>query len=193
MPWEKNFDVEETIGKAMQVFWEKGYEGASIADLTEATGVKRQSLYNAIGDKRRFFVRSLLKYDTENRQATLASLEARGEPRQAIVDLFAGIAQEAIEDPARRGCFLVNTALELARHDDEVRTLVTSALEDFRAFFERMIEHGKVRGEIPETVDAAAAASGLLGLFLGIRVLARGAGERVALQQMAAQATRLLG
>lgn len=192
MPWEKNFDIEETIERAMQVFWKKGYEGTSIADLTEATGVKRQSLYNAIGDKRRFFVRSLLQYDAKNRQATLASMEARGEPRQAIVDLFAGVAKEAIEDPKQRGCFLVNTALELGQHDAEVQTLVAAALEDFRAFFERMIEHGKVRGEIPETVEAAATASGLLGLFIGIRVLARGAGESITIQQMAAQANRLL-
>ena len=58
MPWKKNFDVEEAVESAMEVFWEKGFESTTITDITEATGVQRQSLYNAVGDKRKIFLRS---------------------------------------------------------------------------------------------------------------------------------------
>ena len=52
MPWEKSFEIQDAVDKAMQVFWEKGYVDTSIADLLKATGLKRSSLYNAFGDKR---------------------------------------------------------------------------------------------------------------------------------------------
>ncbi len=63
MPWEKSFDEEVAIEKAMLVFWEKGFEPASIADLLEGTGLNRGSLYNAFGGKQQLFVKALLKYD----------------------------------------------------------------------------------------------------------------------------------
>eukprot|EP00913_Durusdinium_trenchii_P006232 g5844.t1 len=158
----------------MDLFWRKGYHSTSISDLTEATGVQRQSLYNAIGDKRDMFIRSLLRYNTEVRQRLQASLEARGDPVGSIRLLFDTVLCQCAEDPDKRGCFLVNTALALESQDDEIRLLVASAIEETRMFFEKLIEHGKVRGEISRDVDSAAAAAGLLATLVGIRVLARG-------------------
>lgn len=192
MPWQKNFDVEEALQKAMEVFWRKGYEATTITDLTDATGVKRQSLYNAVGDKQQLFVRALLKYDSEQRRATLASLEARSEPLDSIRMLFTHVVKESLTDEARRGCLLVNTAVDLQAQTEEVQLLVTAALADFRRFFERMIEHGKVRSEISQSVDTQAAAAGLLGMFIGIRVLARGAFQPETLERMGEQALALV-
>jgi len=192
MPWKKNFDVEEAVESAMQVFWEKGYKATSIADLTEATGVQRQSLYNAIGDKRSLFVRSLLKYDGEKCRTLLASLEARGTPKDSIQALFAAAIEQCKGDELKRGCFLVNTALELQGHDEEVTHLVSSAIEEFRVFFKRLIDHGKVRGEISKALDTDATASGLLAGLMGLRVLARGAVSEAVLQQAADQTLRLI-
>jgi len=188
MPWEKSFEVEEALEKAMQVFWNKGYEATSITDLVEATGVKRQSLYNAFGGKQEFFVRALLKFDAERRQKVLADFEARGTPLASIAAIF----DQAVEDPLKRGCFLVNTALEIQGHNEEVKQLASAAVEDFRKFYERLIEHGKIRGEIPTIVDASAAASGLLAALFGIRVMGRGTVSKDVLRQIAAQALRLL-
>ena len=192
MPWKKNFDVDEAIGQVMEIFWEKGYDATSISDLTEATGVKRQSLYNAIGGKEQLFVRSLLKYDAENRRATLASLEAKGTPLLAIRTLFGSVVEESLSDPSKRGCLLVNTAVTLQSQTKEVQLLVDAALTDFRQFFFRLIEHGKVREEIPLEIDSEGAAAGLLGMFIGIRVLARGAFTPQMLRSMADQAVALV-
>jgi len=185
LPWKKNFDEDEVLESAMQVFWEKGYEATSLTDLIEATGVKRQSLYNAFGGKQEFFVRALLKFDAERRQNVLAALEARGAPLDSIKAVF----DQAVEDPLKRGCFLVNTALEIQGHDEEVKVLASAAVEDFRRFYERLIEHGKVRGEIPATVNTSAAASGLLAALC---VMGRGTVGKDVLRQVADQALRLL-
>ncbi len=192
MPWEKNFDVDEVIGKAMEVFWRKGYERTSLTDLIDATGVKRQSLYNAIGDKRQIFVRALLQYDANHRRATLASLESKGEPLESIRELFQHTVDESLSDEECRGCLLVNTAVDLQSQSEEVQLLVREALLDFRRFFERMIEHGKVRGEIAKSVDSHTTAAGLLAMFMGIQVMARGAVQADTLEHLSAQALALL-
>ncbi len=62
MPWEKSFDEGEVVGKAMKVFWEKGFEPSSMADLIAGTGIARGSLYNAFGGKRQLFIKALEKY-----------------------------------------------------------------------------------------------------------------------------------
>ena len=93
MPWEKSFDEDVIVGRAMDVFWEKGYEPASMADLIAATGITRGSLYNAFGGKEALFFKALEKYDTDNRRALLAELEAVDDPLRAITLLFEGVVR----------------------------------------------------------------------------------------------------
>ncbi|MFT5288091.1 MAG: TetR/AcrR family transcriptional repressor of nem operon [Planctomycetota bacterium] len=87
---------------------------------------------------------------------------------------------------------MVNTALGLQGHDEEVQLLVSAALQDFESFFVRLIDHGKLFGVIPVTVKADATASGLLAALIGICVMARGAGDDEMMRQAADQALRLL-
>jgi len=184
VPWKKNFDIEEAVEKAMIVFWEKGYEATSIVDLTEATGVQRQSLYNAFGGKQEFFIRALEKFIAERQRAVLVDHEARGKPLESINSLF----DDAVEGAGKRGCFLVNTALELQSHGEEVRKLVSAASKAFRNSFVKLITQGQELGEIPASIEPREAASGLLAGLYGIRVMGRGAvGKRV--QRLAANQT----
>ncbi|MEO1083589.1 MAG: TetR/AcrR family transcriptional regulator, partial [Acidobacteriota bacterium] len=162
MPRPKSFDVNEAVKATMEVFWSKGYQGTSIDDLTEATGVKRQSLYNALGEKKTMFTKALLKYDTEERRSGLAELESEVSGRGAIEYLFTDLVEHCSNDKTRRGCFLVNTALE-SGHDDDIQRIVDGAIEDFRSFFERSLRRGQEEGEIPTSVDVTTTASGLLG------------------------------
>jgi len=192
MPWEKSFDEEIAVGKAMKVFWEKGFEPASIAALIAATGINRGSLYNAFGGKQQLFVKALLKYDRDNRRATLAQLEAQDDPKQAIADLFDAIVTETAADKEKKGCFLINTASELATHDLEVNTIVTNGLREFEAFFRRGIEVAQARHDIPESIAPEATAKALLALVVAIRVLGRGAFSESALKMLADQAKHLI-
>ena len=192
MPWEKTFEVRDAIDKAMRVFWTKGYVDTSIADLLEATGLKRSSLYNAFGGKRDLFVQALRKYDRENSRATLSRLEEIEDPRQAIQTLFEGAIQEALADPDRKGCLLVNTSLELPTHDKEIQTIVKTGMRAVEAFLQRQIELGQARSELPESIDPQETARALVALMAGIRVLGRGVFEESALRSIAAQALRLI-
>lgn len=193
MPWEKSFNEEDALEKAMQVFWEKGFESASIADLIEGTGINRGSLYNAFGGKQPLFVKTLQKYDRDNRRAMLAELEAMDDPRQAISSLFDGVVAATAADTGKKGCFLINTASEIASHDAQVVEIVTNGLREFEAFFRRSIEVGQARGDIREGIDAEAAAKTLMALIVAIRVLGRGVFSEAALRTIAKEGKRLIG
>lgn len=192
MPWEKKFEIQEAVEKAMHVFWAKGYVDTSIADLLEATGLKRSSLYNAFGGKRDLFVKALCKYDRENSRATLSRLEEIEDSHQAIRTLFEGAIQEALTDPDRKGCLLVNTSLELPTHDKEIQTIVKTGIQAVEAFLQRQIELGQARSELPESIDSQETARALVALMAGIRVLGRGVFEESALRSIAAHALRLI-
>ena len=192
MPWEKAFDETDVINKVMHVFWEKGYEATSISDLTEATGIQRGSLYNAFDGKKELFMKSLLKYDVEQRRAMLKQLESMDDPLKAFSVLFDTLVQRAIDDPKKKGCFLVNTSLYISQQDEEIQRIVTEALNEFAMFFERLIKRGQKLGVIPATVSARPTSQALLSIVVGIRVIGRGTLNKDALQQIAKEAKRLI-
>lgn len=193
MPWEKSFNESDVIESVMDVFWNKGYEATSISDLTEATGLKRGSLYNAFGDgKQELFFLSLQKYDQEQRAVFLKQLEAIESPIIAFNTLFDSLVQQAMADTEKKGCLLVNTALNITHHSDAVRTLVTQGMDEFASFFERLIKRGQNAGQIPETVQPRPTAKTLLTLVVGIRVMSRGVLSKTALKQVSQQAKSLI-
>lgn len=191
MPWEKSFNEQNAIENAMRVFWEKGYEATSISNLIESTGVNRGSLYNAFGGKRQLFTLSLLKYDTETRRDFIAQLEALDNPKLAFKTLFNGLVQQSKEDIHHKGCFLVNTSIEIATHDQKTKDIVTQGFIEFEAFFRRGIEVAQTRGDMATTINASTTAKMLLSLVVAIRVLGRGVYDEVSLQMIADQAEYL--
>lgn len=192
MPWEKTFDESDVIEKAMNVFWKKGYAATSITDITDATGIKRGSLYNAFDGKHDLFVRALLKYGNDRRTSRLRALEAVEDPREAIAMFFDSLVKNTLEDPDKKGCLLFNTALEYASHSDDVRRMVSQGIGEVVSFFEGRIVRGQELGTIPDSVEPRSTAQTLVGLVVGIRVLGRGAFGKAALEQLAQQATRMI-
>jgi TetR/AcrR family transcriptional repressor of nem operon len=185
MPWEKRFDIDETLEKTMRVFWARGYEATSMQALVQAMGINRGSLYDTFGGKRQLFLAALHRYDERNRRARLEALERGGSPRGAIEALFRGWIDAALEDAERSGCFLTNTALELAVHDREVGDLVARSQQETESFFMRLVERGQSEGEIPLSVDAPATARALLAALIGLLVLARSRPDAALLQSIA--------
>lgn len=192
MPWVKDFDVDEAVDDAMKVFWAKGYEATSISDLTGAMKINKGSLYNAFGSKKALFIRALLKYDRDTRQRAFRDLEAMDDPIQAIEAFFDGLIAESKADTDRKGCLLVNTALELPNHDDDIGDMVRATLKDFEQFFERMVTLAKARGEAPSDLDSGDAARSLIAQAFGLRVLSRGAFSIASLEAIRTQAIRLV-
>lgn len=133
----------------------------------------RGSLYNAFGNKQQLFVKALLKYDRD-RQAMLAKLEALDNPKKAIATFFDTTMAKTVADLDHKGCFLFNTALEIATHDEKVNDIVTKGVREIEAFFRRSIEVGQSRGDMPNGLDSEATAKALLALIVAIRLASPG-------------------
>ena len=191
MPRKKEFDVDMVLDKAMPAFWSRGYEATSLNDLLDCMQIQRASLYNAFGDKRTLFLETLRRYEVARQDEFLAIAKAHS-PRQAILHLFQEIITAVLNDGAREGCFLVNTALELSPHDKDVAKLVGQAFDKRERFFRKMIDKGRDNGEIARSVAAAPTARALLSLCIGLRVLSRSRPEKYLLQSIAKQAEALL-
>lgn len=192
MPWEKQFDIDDAIDRATKVFWAKGYEATSMADLVNEMGINKGSLYNAFGSKKELFTRALLKFDRDNGKQLLAQAEALDDPVKAIAKLFDLMIGECAADTEKKGCLIINTALELPNHSDDVVELVQAALDDFEAFFRRMIKLGQKRGDISKSVKAAQTAKSLMALVVGMRVLSRGAFSHSDLRAVKNDALKLI-
>lgn len=190
MPWEKNFDIDATLDKVMQAFWARGYEATSMQDLVDCTDINRASLYATYGDKHALFVAALDRYDTEMRRKLLSSLEERFGPREAISQLFKTFLANVSDAGNNRGCFLTNSALELAPHDRSVRKIVAHSQAQIEDFFARMISKGKKLGEIPAHVRPTETARGLLASLIGLIVLTRSRPDRSLLHSILDEALR---
>ncbi|MGH1419105.1 MAG: TetR/AcrR family transcriptional regulator [Hyphomicrobiaceae bacterium] len=191
MPWKKQFDKRAALDKAQHAFWSHGYEATSMQELVDCTGVNRGSLYATYGDKRELFLATLHLYD-ERRIEMLAELEAHKTTQEAIRGMYLAFTNEVTEGGANLGCFMTNTALELAAHDEEIRELVANAQKDMEAFFTRMIRKGKASGEIPSHIKVAETARGLLASLLGLFVLIRSRPEKKLLRAVVDDAMRRL-
>lgn len=188
----KEFDQDKAIDGAVDCFWTRGYEATSVRDLAAHMGIGGASLYNAYGGKRALFVAALERYANRSSRERIARLEAAGQPRQAIEAFLAEIVDRSLKDRARKGCLLVNSALDVAPHDAEIGKVVAGYLEEIRAFFQRNIEAARRAGQVPRDIDAAGVSAHLLGILLGIRVLARTRPDRALLDSVVRPALDLL-
>jgi TetR/AcrR family transcriptional repressor of nem operon len=188
----KAFDETRALDAAVDCFWLRGYEATSVRDLADAMGIGGTSLYNAYGDKRALFSRSLQRYAERSMRERIARLEASHRPKEAIRAFLAEIIDRSLKDPDRKGCLLVNSALDVAPHDAEIGKVVGGYLDELRAFFRRNIEAARAAGQVPHTIDAEEVSGHLLGVLAGIRVLARTGARRKLLEAVARPALDLL-
>ena len=192
LPWKKNFDIDGALEKSMQAFWTRGYEATSMQDLVDRTGVNRGSLYATYGDKHAIFVAALRMYDDKMRRQVLDELAMRHTPREAIRGLLLAFAKTGAKRSENRGCFLTNTALELAPHDLEVGRIVSKAQKEIEAFFARMIRKGMAQGEIAAKGNVGDIARGCLATLLGLVVLTRSRPDKELLHGIIEDAMRRL-
>src|ERR1700724_308840 len=171
----REFDEQAVLDQTTQRFWSKGYEATSMRDLADSTGVTTASLYNAFGDKRALYRIVLDRY------VRLACAEIFDGERPAVGALeryFDALIEEALADTQQKGCFVVNTALEVAPHDADFRDLVTNVFDQIEKYLRDCIVSGQSDGTIRTKLPTADLARLFLGATLGIRVLARTSSER---------------
>lgn len=187
----REFDEATVLEAAMNCFWAQGYELTSVRELAKQMGITGASLYNAFGDKRSLYRQVLGHYLEQTVRDRVARLEQLP-PFPAIRTFFDEIVERSVTDKQRRGCMLVNSALELAPYDPEFQKLVAQEMIFIEAFFRRCIEAGQKDGTISAIRPGAELATLLLSVLLGIRVLARTRPERAVLEDAANGALELL-
>jgi TetR/AcrR family transcriptional regulator, transcriptional repressor for nem operon len=188
----REFDEVTALEAAIECFWHRGYEATSVRDLADKMGISGPSLYNAYGDKRALFAQALDRYVDHSARALIKRLESSLPPRQAVRRFIEEIIERSVNDRERRGCFLINSALEVAPHDKQLGALIADRLAEIEAFFYRSIKAAQAEGAIRQDRVAKDLARLLLGVLLGIRVLARSKPERALLEGVARPALALL-
>lgn len=168
----REFDEEKVLELAVEQFWERGYEATSIRDLAQAMGLTTASVYNAFGDKRAVYRRALDFYVERSFIDRVGRFESKL-PLLAIKAFFDEIIERSLGDVKRKGCMLVNSALEVAPHDEEFQRVVAEVLVQVEGFFLRCVKRGQEGGTINDRQSASDLAGALLSTLLGIRVLAR--------------------
>lgn len=188
----REFDETTVLEAAMNCFWAQGFEKTSVRDLAERMGITGASLYNAFGDKWALYRQAFVHYLAQTVRDRVARLE-KLQPLAAIRTFFDEIIERSVDDEQRRGCMLVNAALELAPYDPEFHQLVAEEMIFIEAFFRRCVEAGQKDGSIADNRPADGLAKLLLSVLLGIRVLARTRPQREVLEGAANAVLGLLG
>lgn len=180
----REFDLDQALENALHVFWEKGYEGASMADLTEAMGITKPSLYAAFGNKEELFRKA---FDTYlDGPAGYARLALQQPTARAVVENLLYGEVDAVTDPeCPAGCLSINGALTCGEAADsikqELRTRRAAWEEDLRLRLDR----AKTEGDLPATADATALARYIATMMQGIAVQAVGGTTREDLKRIA--------
>ncbi|MGC9959045.1 MAG: TetR/AcrR family transcriptional regulator [Roseiarcus sp.] len=187
----REFDEGAVLDAAVLCFWSRGYEATSVRDLVEKTGITAASLYNAFGDKRAIYKKALDHYVEGSVADRIRRCEALA-PRDAIGAFFEEILKRSLGDRERKGCMLVNAALDVAPHDPGFLKIVTEVLAEIEAFFLACVKAGQADGTITRSLPAGTLSRHLLGVLMGIRVLARVRPERTLLEGVVAPSLALL-
>ena len=180
----REFDTRQALEKAMGVFWSKGYEAASLADLIRAMGISKSSLYQTFGSKHELFLASIGLYSETAIGRLSGQLDAEASARRAIESLFAMFIDESLGADSR-GCLLGNCAGEVASRDPQAAARIAEGMGKLEEAFQRTVVRGQAAGEIPETHDARALARYLTCVANGLRVMGKARPRRVALEDMA--------
>lgn len=176
----------------MAEFWAKGYEGTALSDLERATGLGRQSLYGAFGDKRGLFLLVVERYfERVLKPYVVDVLDAPGSARQNLERIFESW-ETAARAPDFNGCLVGNAVSELALRDPELGAVLRRKLELMEAAFLRALRRAQRAGELRATLDPRATARALLVLAQGLAVVARVERDRNFVRSVLASARRLL-
>jgi TetR/AcrR family transcriptional regulator, transcriptional repressor for nem operon len=175
----REFDEQQALAQARDVFWSRGYEATSVQDLVDALAVQRGSLYAAFGDKRSLYLKAVSLYARENRAQLEAALETG--PVLSVLrrmltqpDTLTGASASA----GRRGCLVGNTTAALVPGDEAAHALVAAAYEGFIDVVADALRRAQAAGEITTSATPEVQAQLLLLLFQGSALVSRAGSDR---------------
>lgn len=168
----REFELDDAARAAMNVFWDRGYEGASLPDLIAGTGLSRGSLYKAFGDKKALLLAALDQYTAAGLKVTADLLSQPGSAKAAIRASLLRYAALSSGKAGRRGCLVVAMATEQAAHDPEIAERTGGMFRRLQQLYAGAIVRGQASGEIPAH-DEQSMARFLVCQIQGMRVLGK--------------------
>ena len=152
--------------------------------LVDALGINRASLYDTFTDKHSLYVSALARYRTTNQAGLCTLLDQQRPALDSLTDLFATTLADILNDPNRKGCFMVNSAIELAPHDSEISRIVADNQRFFEQSLTVLIERGQQTGDISSAHPANELASFVFNTINGLRVLGKTNPDQATLQSV---------
>jgi len=167
----REFDPDEAMDKAMGLFWDVGYEEASLTELLAAMEITKGSFYKAFQDKQSIYLATLDRYNDKVISGTVGYLTnpAEGSGRTRILGLFDKVAQAVAQDGDRLGCFLCNALIDKAAEGGEAEDKLQAMVHRLETAFYKALRDD---GQLQES-DARETARGILSAYFGLRVLGR--------------------
>ena len=187
----RSFDIDSALDRALQVFWRKGYEGASLSDLTKAVGVNRPSLYAAFGDKEALFRKALDRYLKGPAAYTQEALK-EATARAVVERLLRGAADLNTASRNPGGCLMVQGALACGEAADSIRKELIACRATGEAALRRRLQRAKSDGDLSATVNPADLARYVATVLYGMAVQAAGGASRSELQHVVEMTLRAL-
>ena len=188
----KEFNPDDAIEKAMQVFWHKGYEATSMEDLLSAMDLNRGSLYDTFGDKRQLFLKVMDRYCTTFVGPKFSLLDQPGPALPTLRRFIIGMIEGGLADPQRRGCFISNTVMELSPHEEEIAGRLRQALKMAEDTFFKVLARAKQQGELTHDKDPRALARFLTTMMQGTIVMIKAGVSADVVKQTAETALSML-
>ena len=183
----REFDIDKALDAALGVFWRKGYEGASYADLTAAAGVERPALYSAFGNKEELFRKALQRYIDRYLQYIPEAL-ALPTAREVAAHILHGAVDLNTRYDDHRGCLFINGVLAGSDDAEPVRQALIDGRALAQADISRRFERARAEGDLPESASPEALAAFLMAVTHGIGVQAKAGFSRETLEGVAEQA-----
>ena len=188
----KDFDEDEVLKKAVDLFWLKGYNATSMQDLVDGLGISRSSLYDTYGDKHTLFIKALESYQTASSGQMCGIVNSNKPAKETIRKLLEMIAGELVNDKTNKGCFMVNAEVEVAPHDTEVSEMICNSDQQVEDAFYAVIKKGQETGEIKNPQDARALARFTFNTVKGIRVTAKSTNDKAVFEDIIEMALSVL-
>ncbi len=184
----KEFDEDEVLDKARDLFWERGYTATSIQELETGLGISRSSLYRFFGGKRELYDRTLARYQEENLQLLRRQLGQSKDLRTDLTELLRGVARQHHPDCATgaRGCYIVNATTEMANACSRALEFLADNRERFVRIVTEVFHQAQDRGELDPAGDPRALANYLFVCYNGLQVVVQ---TRVDREELAAAVT----
>ncbi len=167
----REFDEDKALEAAMEAFWQKGYEATSLADLCTCTGLHKGSLYQTFGSKHELFMRALRNYTDRTFAEVSSVISESGSPIENIRAVMHKVINQASEES---GCMMMNSLVELAPHDPEVKEALQASAERRLTAMTDLVTAAKAAGEIHDPREPGQIAVQLMVTIAGTATTMKG-------------------